>query len=159
VTPPASIDIATPFGRILVVSADERGVVASTFRPKPRVEAARTRYGHPLLREVKKQVDAYFARRLRRFDLPMHFEGTAFQVAVWRLVAQLGAGDLISYGEVARAIGHPLSHRGVAAAMGKSPLDLFIPAHRVVGSDGRVKGAEPNSMRRRLLKFEGLLVR
>jgi methylated-DNA-[protein]-cysteine S-methyltransferase len=159
VTPPASIDIATPFGRVLVVGADDRGIVASDFRPRPRGAAARTKYAHPLLREVKKQVDAYFARRLRRFDLPLHLEGTTMQVAVWRLVAQLSVGELISYGEVARAIGHPLSHRGVAAAMGKSPLALFIPAHRVVGSDGRIKGAEPNSMRRRLLKFEGLRVR
>jgi methylated-DNA-[protein]-cysteine S-methyltransferase len=156
---PASIDIATPFGRVLVVGADDRGVVASDFRPKPRGETARTKFGHPLLREVKKQVDAYFARRLRRFDLPLHLEGTQLQVAVWQLVSQLSVGDVISYGDVARAIGHPLSHRGVAAAMGKTPLALFIPAHRVVGSDGRIKGAAPNSMRRRLLKFEGLKIR
>ncbi len=157
--PPASIEVATPFGRILLVSADDRGIVASEFRSRPHGEARHVRYAHPLLREVKKQVDAYFARRLRRFDLPLHLEGTEFQVAIWRLVAQLEAGELISYGEVAQAIGRPLSHRGVAAAMGATPLALFIPAHRVVGSDGRIKGAAGNSMRRRLLKFEGIAIR
>ena len=158
-TPPASIEIETPFGRVLVLAADDRGIVTSDFRHKPRGIAARTRFAHPLLREAKAQVDAYFAHRLLRFDLPLHFEGTPFQIDVWRLVSQVGAGELISYGEVARAIGHPLSHRGVAAAMGKTPLDLLVPAHRVVGSDGRIKGAEANSMRRRLLKFEGLKIR
>ncbi len=157
--PQASLEIATPFGRVLIVGIDDRGVVSSEFRPRPHGAAKRTRYAHPLLREVKEQVDAYFARRLRRFELPYHFEGTPFQIDVWKMVSQLEVGQLISYGEVARAVGRPLSHRDVAAAIGKTPLALFVPAHRVVGSDGRIKGAGANSLRRRLLKFEGLRVR
>ena len=78
---------------------------------------------------------------------------------VWDLVSQLEVGELISYGDVARAVGFPGAHRGVAAAMGRSPYDLLIPAHRVVGSDGRIKGAGPNSMRRRLLVFEGIYLK
>ena len=109
----------------------------------------------PLLRDAREQVQAYFAKRLRRFDLPLAFEGTAFQCAVWQVVSQLEFGALVSYADIARAIGKPLAHGGVAAAMGKSPFDLFVPAHRVVGADGRVRGAGGGSLRRKLLVFEG----
>lgn len=148
----------TPLGPTLLVAADERGIVASAFHPAKRhgISANGTL---PLLIEAERQVRAYFARRLRRFDLPLHLIGTPFQLAVWRLVAQLECGECISYGEIARAVGHPLSHRGAAAAMRATPLDLIIPAHRVLGSDGRIKGAAPGSMRRRLLAFEGVKAR
>ncbi|MGZ3499252.1 MAG: methylated-DNA--[protein]-cysteine S-methyltransferase [Vulcanimicrobiaceae bacterium] len=149
--------IATPLGFALRVTSDGDAIVGSDFvRAKA---AARQRTRDRLLREAKAQVDAYFRKRLQRFDLPLHLAGTPFQVAVWKLVAQLEVGELIAYGEVARALGHPLSHRGVAAAMAKAPLDLFIPAHRVIGADGRVKGSAPGSLRRKLLAFEGLKVK
>ncbi len=140
-------------GVALEVAADERGIVASRFRTTRGARAA-GRITDPLLREAAEQVGAYFRRTLTRFDLPLHFEGTPFQVATWRLVSELAFGEVVSYGDVARAIGHPLSHRGVAAAMGASPFALFVPAHRVIGSDGKVKGSAPNALRRRLLAFE-----
>lgn len=110
----------------------------------------------PLVRELAAQVRAYGKRRLRRFDVPLSLRGTPFQLAVWHTVASLEFGDLVAYGEIARAVGRPLAHRGVAAAMRETPLSLFIPAHRVIGADGRVRGEAPDAHRRRaLLAFEG----
>ncbi len=145
----------TPFGYGLLVRSDGERIVESRFART----AARARPGDAVLREAGRQVAAYFRRRLRRFDLPLHFEGTAFERAVWTFVSQMETGELISYSDLARALEQPRAARGVARAMSRSPLDLFIPAHRVIGADGTVRGAGPNSMRRKLLAFEGITLR
>ena len=111
-----------------------------------------------MLRESVRQLRAYFAGRLRRFEVPLSFTGTSFACEVWTAVAQLETGTLVSYADVARAVGRPGAQRGVAQAMARTPLALFIPAHRVIGSDGRVKGASPHSMRCRLVDFERELI-
>jgi O-6-methylguanine DNA methyltransferase len=144
--------VSTPLRRDLLILGNGQTIVASKFvsassQPRPQPTDA-------LLVEAAAQVRAHFQRRLARFDLPLRLEGSAFQVAVWRAVASLGFGEFVSYAEVARAIGRPLAHRGVAAAMALTPIDLFVPAHRVIGADGRIKGAGPKSLRFRLAEFE-----
>jgi len=145
--------LGTPLGASLEVTATEGALVAARFvRRAPAQRSPRV----PLLMEAAAQVRAYFARKLRRFDVPLDYEneGTAFQRGIWSAVATLSFGEIVSYAEVARAVGAPLAHRGVAAAMRATPIDLFIPAHRVVGSDGRVRGCGTRSIRARLLAFE-----
>jgi len=144
--------IPTPFGRDLLIVSNGSAIVASDFVPHKRF--AERNPCDALLCEASAQVRAYFARRLGRFDLPLELHGTPFRVAVWRAVAALSFGEFVSYADVARAVGQPLAHRGVAAAMRLAPLDLLIPAHRVIGADGRVKGAPPRSLRARLAAFE-----
>ena len=144
--------IPTPLDRDLLILSNGSEIVGSDF-----VAARRGNDGNPsdpLLRRAAAQVEAYFARELVRFDLPLALDGSEFCMLVWRAVATLSFGEFVSYSDVARAIGRPLSHRGVARAMSLTPLALFVPAHRVVGSDGRLCGAGPRSMRRRLVAFE-----
>jgi methylated-DNA-[protein]-cysteine S-methyltransferase len=148
--------LPTPFGAPLRLRSSGDAVVACDWAPRARASSGRVR--DAVLRDAKAQIAAYFRKRLIRFDLPLHFEGTPFQIAVWTLVSRLETGELISYADVGRAIGAPLSHRGVAAAMGRTPFALLVPAHRVIGADGKIKGAGPNSMRRKLLRFEGIEV-
>ncbi len=144
--------IPTPLGRDLLIVGNGLEILESRLVPARR--AAGPKPGDALLADARDQVRAYFARRLRHFDLPLALHGTPLQVAAWRAVAALGFGEFVSYADVARAIGRPLAHRGIAAAMAAAPLDLFIPAHRVVGADGRVRGAQPGSLRLRLVAFE-----
>ena len=147
-------DIVTPLGVSLRVTASPFALHEASFvrtrRPRPVPKS------HALLAAAAAQVRAYFARRLPAFDVPLHLEGTQLQRDVWHIVAALHFGQIVSYGDVARALGHPLAHRGVAAAMRRTPIDLFIPAHRVVGADGKIRGCAPTAVRARLLTFERL---
>ena len=151
-TTPDLVSIATPLGVALRVQANDAAVIAAAFVPRRREDNGRVR--HAVLRDAAAEVRAYFAGRLRRFSVPLEFDGTPLQRDAWRLVASLGFGDIVSYADVARGIGRPQAHRGVASAMRNSPIDFFIPAHRVVGADGRPRGCGPRSVRARLLAFE-----
>lgn len=144
--------VRTPLGKDLAIASNGAAILESSFVARRRI--AESKPSDALLVEASAQIRAYFARRLRRFDLPFFLEGTPLQMAAWRAVASLCWGEFVSYADVARAIGRPGAHRGVAAAMGAAPLALFIPAHRVIGSDGRIKGADPKSVRARLAAFE-----
>ncbi len=150
-----SFAVATPAGTLWIAARGDT-LTDAEFRPSART-SRRTPRNHAL-REAVEQVRAYARRRLRRFDVPLTLNGTPFQVSVWQAVSELETGELVSYADVARAVGAPRAHRGVAMAMGRTPFDLFIPAHRVIGADGRIKGAGPNSFRRRLLAFEGIVI-
>jgi len=73
-------------------------------------------------------------------DLPLDVRGTAFQCRVWTALRTIPPGKPISYGELARRVGRPAASRAVAQACGKNPLALLIPCHRVLGTDGRLRG-------------------
>lgn len=150
-----SFAVHTPAG-VLLIKARGDAIVSADFSSTARIVRSLPRSA--ALRAAAQQVRAYCARRLRRFELPLEFVGTPFQIAVWTLVSQLETGELISYGDAARAVGAPRAHRGVAMAMARAPFDLFVPAHRVIGADGKIKGAAPNSRRHRLLAFEGIVL-
>jgi methylated-DNA-[protein]-cysteine S-methyltransferase len=110
-----------------------------------------------LLERAATQLDAYFAGRRKRFDLPLNAAGTAFQHQVWEALVAIPWGETRSYAEVARAIGRGKAVRAVGAANGRNPLPLVVPCHRVIGSDGSLTGfAGGLDRKRQLLKLEGI---
>jgi methylated-DNA-[protein]-cysteine S-methyltransferase len=107
----------------------------ATFPPDAGLAA-----GHPLLRETARQLNAYFARELRQFDLPLILKGTPFQIRAWRALQQIPYGATRTYAEQARAIGAPDAIRAVGAANGRNPIPIVVPCHRVIGSNGKLTG-------------------
>ncbi len=93
-----------------------------------------------VLREAAGQLDSYFAGKQPRLSVPMLFAGSAFQKTVWQALADIPYGETLSYGELARRIGHPTAVRAVANAVGANPISLFAPCHRVIGSDRSLTG-------------------
>lgn len=93
-----------------------------------------------VLREALRQLKAYFAGKLRTFDVPVEPRGTEHQRRVWRELQNIPYAETISYGELARRIGRPTASRAVGAANGRNPISIIIPCHRVIGADGTLTG-------------------
>ena len=104
---------------------------------------------------VVRQLEDYFRGRLTEFDVVYRFQGTPFQVAVWREIARIPYGETITYGDIAAAIGKPGASRAVGAACGQNPFSIVVPCHRVVGQGGAITGYGGGVWRKRwLLDFE-----
>lgn len=110
--------------------------------------------GSPLLTEALRQLQAYFDRRLTRFDLPLDF-GSGFQAQVRRAMAAIPYGETRRYGDLARDIGAPA--QAIGQACGANPLPILIPCHRVLAANGlggfSAKGGVESKVF--LLKLEG----
>lgn len=98
-----------------------------------------------------RQLDEYFAAQRRVFDVPLLTVGTPFQRAVWELLTEIPFGGTRSYAWLAAQLGHPRAVRAVAAANRANALSIFIPCHRVVGSDGSLTGYAGGLAAKRLL--------
>ena len=97
--------------------------------------------GHPVLHKAAEQVLAYLGGKCQGFDLPLDLgSGTAFQQSVWQALRGIGFGQTLSYGDIARQIGRAQAVRAVGAAVGRNPLSLVVPCHRVLGARGQLTG-------------------
>jgi methylated-DNA-[protein]-cysteine S-methyltransferase len=95
----------------------------------------------PVLQAACSQLAAYFSARAARFSLPLDVSlGTPFQQSVWERLRAIPYGVTQSYGEIARYLGQPAASRAVGAAVGRNPLSIIVPCHRVVGSNGALTG-------------------
>lgn len=111
---------------------------------------------HPVLRQAQSELAAWFEGERKDFDVTVAPQGTAFQQQVWRQLRSLAFGTVCSYSDIAQAIGRPKAARAVAQAIGRNPLCIFIPCHRVVGRDTSLTGFGAGLPRKHaLLKHEG----
>lgn len=150
---------ASPLGELTLVASDEGlcGLYFKDHRPAPerkgwkrdngtRFDAART------------WLDAWFAdarpRRLPRISITT---GTAFQRRVWDVLQTIPQGETTTYGDIARTLGSPRAVRAVGSAVGRNPLSVLIPCHRVIGRDGTLTGYAGGLQRKAwLLMHEGV---
>ena len=109
---------------------------------------------HPLLLDAASQLRAYFAGRLREFDLPLILEGTAFEKQVWEAVRAIPFGERRSYGAVAAMVGRPKAARAVGTANRNCPIGVIVPCHRVVAAGGLGGFGGREDVKQRLLDFE-----
>ena len=113
--------------------------------------------GHPLLLQAAEQLQTYFAGQRQSFDLPLDLShGTAFQQSVWRALLQVGCGQHQSYGDLARQLNKAKAVRAVGAAVGRNPITIIVPCHRILGASGQLTGYAGGLWRKEaLLRLEG----
>lgn len=149
-------EMPSPIGRLLLV-ADAGGLRKISFQQGSHSiepQSAWRRAEEPFRKAVS-QLEAYFAGRLRHFDLVLAPSGTPFQLEVWSLLRTIPYGETVSYGELARRLGKSAASRAVGAANGRNPIPIVIPCHRVIGSDGSLTGFGGGlETKRRLLALE-----
>ena len=105
----------------------------------------------PTLRVVAGELAQYFAGERTAFTVPLQPAGTEFQRAVWDAIAQIPYGETASYTELAQQLGRPAATRAVGAAVGRNPLCVVVPCHRVVGASGALTGYAGGLERKRTL--------
>lgn len=111
----------------------------------------------PLLMRARDQLAAYFDGSAAAFDVPLDLLGTAFQRSVWAALLAVARGGTCTYGEIARSVGKPVAARAVGAAVGRNPVSIFVPCHRIVGRNGDLTGYAGGLDRKlALLELEGV---
>lgn len=110
-----------------------------------------------LLNETKSQLNEYFAKERKIFDLPLLFVGSDFQKSVWEKLLTIPYGKTVSYLELSRLLGDEKAIRAVATANGANAISIIVPCHRVIGSDGSLTGyAGGLNAKQKLLQLEGM---
>lgn len=156
--------IASPLGDILLRA--ERGEMTGVFFTGQKYYPAEGKPAVPMpaadarvMAQAAMQLDAYFDGTLQAFTVPFRFAGSAFQQRIWQALCEIGFGETSTYGQLAAGLGLPPSHsRAVGGAVGRNPLSIIVPCHRIVGASGDLTGYAGGVDRKRaLLSLEGVL--
>src|SRR5271169_1370487 len=116
--------------------------------------------GAGLLDAAAIQFEEYFSGRLLDFDLPLEFDGTAFQRTVWRALTRIPYGETRTYGDIAGTIGKPGAMRAVGNANGRNNLPIIVPCHRVIAARGKLGGFSGGvELKKSLLAHETAMLR
>lgn len=130
----------SPLGRLLLVS--DGIALTGLWMPTEAFDTSHIEQqdGLPLFREVRRWLDAYFQGQPREITFPLSPAGTAFQKRVWELLLTIPYGETTSYGRIAKQLSAKMSAQAVGQAVGRNPISIIIPCHRVVGSNGQLTG-------------------
>jgi methylated-DNA-[protein]-cysteine S-methyltransferase len=150
----------SPLGS-LILAASDAGLCGVWFADQRHLPDAAQwpQTSHPLLQLAQSQLGEYFAEQRTQFDLPLDLSGgTAFQQQVWQALLHIPNGHTTSYGALSHSLNNPLAVRAVGAAVGRNPIGIIVPCHRVLGADGSLTGYAGGLARKTaLLKLEGVI--
>jgi methylated-DNA-[protein]-cysteine S-methyltransferase len=157
------IEHPSPVGTLLIASTDQ-GICGIYFEEHkhfkgkdgwmtPMAQSPAAKH----LAETAQQLDDYFNGRRTEFDVALDLSGTPFQRSVWNELVNIPFGKSVSYAQHALTLGNPKALRAVGSAIGKNPISIIVPCHRVIGSSGAITGYAGGLERKQfLLALEGI---
>jgi len=153
--------IDSPLGPLAALASDA-GLMGLWFdrqQHSPGLLDAPIDHEQRWIAQAREELALYFAGRLREFTVALAPQGTPFHEAVWRRLCAIGCGQTLSYGRIARDIGSPQASRAVGAAVGRNPISILVPCHRVIGENGTLTGYAGGLHRKQaLLDIEGIVL-
>jgi methylated-DNA-[protein]-cysteine S-methyltransferase len=156
----AQARIETPLGP-LTATATAHGLAGLWFDAQshhPGDLTAPVGENNPFINKARRELAAYWKDGRTAFTVPLDLQGTPFQQSVWRLLRGISPGQLESYGAMATRLGQPKAARAVGAAVGRNPIGIIVPCHRVVGANGALTGYAGGLDRKQaLLRLEGAI--
>ena len=144
------LSVQTPLGD-MIAGATDKGICFLEWNDRGEVERilnrVEKRYKRPLelgsselLRKLQNELSNYFDRTINKFLVPLDANGTIFENRVWDKLLKIPYGETRSYGEIASELGKPGASRAVGRANGSNYLAIVIPCHRVIESNGKLRG-------------------
>jgi methylated-DNA-[protein]-cysteine S-methyltransferase len=147
--------IESPLGNLRATADSGGGVLIGLDFLATAQESSDTESAAPVFAALRRWLNAYFDGEQPQVTIPLALHGSAFQRSVWELLRHIAYGQTASYGALARHV--QSSPRAVGGAVGRNPLSILVPCHRVIGSDGNLRGYSGGIERKiALLRREGI---
>ena len=135
--------------------SEHNGSITDLYLPNSKTPNDVKESESPLVKEAFKQLNAYLSGKLKIFSLPLDPAGTPFMLKTWKSLCKIPYGKTASYKDIAIDIGNCKAVRAVGMANNRNPIPIFIPCHRVIGSDGKLVGYGGGlELKRKLLELE-----
>ncbi|HEY4147303.1 MAG TPA: methylated-DNA--[protein]-cysteine S-methyltransferase [Chitinophagaceae bacterium] len=140
----------SPVG-ILRISSTDSAITEVHFRNEPGPAPADDPEPPPVLQQARQQLAEYFEGKRTVFEVPVHHEGTDFQLKVWAELLNIPYGKPISYLTLSKRLGDPKAIRAAASTNGKNRIAIIVPCHRVIGSNNELVGFGGGLWRKKIL--------
>ncbi len=129
----------TPIGKLAI--QDYEGNICAVYFEGETIPKELDVVETPVLKEAAYQLDRYLKGELKEFSLPLKpLSGTDFMIEVWHALKEIPYGQTFTYKQLAESINRPKDARAVGLACNRNPIPIFVPCHRIIGSDGRLTG-------------------
>ena len=133
-----ALDVSSPVGILQLVS-NEKHLLELNWQCAHR-QVSKSNHTVAILNAAADELSQYFSGARRNFSVPLQPHGTGFQLSVWSELQKVGWGETCTYGEIAERLGRPKGFRALGGAVGRNPIPIFIPCHRIVGANGALTG-------------------